>query len=85
MTTAGFGRPVRDVVCLEAAKGRSTTACVLYPRQSRRQAHPSRAHMGGGRACHWPNAVGVSQRKLHSVRGEILVRPHRYAVSPTRS
>ena len=27
--------------------------------------------------------VGVTQRKLQSARGDILVRPHRYAVRPT--
>src|SRR5262249_38809529 len=28
MRTAGFGRPVRDAVCLVAARGRGITACV---------------------------------------------------------
>jgi hypothetical protein len=46
MTTIWFGRPGRDVVCLVAAQGRGTTACLLSPRQSRRQARPSRAHTG---------------------------------------
>jgi hypothetical protein len=57
MTTIWFGRPVRDVVCLVAAQGRGPTACMLSPRQSRRQARPSRSHMGERQAlslaeCH---------------------------------
>jgi hypothetical protein len=31
---------------------------------------------GGGRACHWPHAVGITTRKLHSVR---LGRPRQAA------
>jgi hypothetical protein len=70
MTTIGFGRPVRDVVCLGAAQGQGPTACILSPRQSRRQARPSRSPTGGARPCRWPNAMGVPQRKRHSVRRE---------------
>jgi hypothetical protein len=60
MTTLGFSRPVRDVVCLVAAQGRGTTTCLLSPRPSRRQARPSRSHTGGARPCRWPNAMGVT-------------------------
>ena len=47
MSTAWGGRLVRDAVCLVAARGRGTMACVLCSRQSRRQARPSRSHSGG--------------------------------------
>ena len=47
MTTIWFRRPIRDVVCLVAAQGRGTTACMLFPRPSRRQARPSRSHTEG--------------------------------------
>jgi hypothetical protein len=57
MTTIWFGRPVRGVVCLVAAQGRGPTAWQFSPRQSRRQARPSRSHTGGRQAlslakCH---------------------------------
>jgi hypothetical protein len=47
---------------------------------------------GGGRQGHRRTrrgngleAVGVTSYKRHSARGATLVRPHRYAGSPTRS
>ena len=46
MTTAWVGRPVRDAVCLVATRGRGTIACMPCPRESRRQAQPSRSHRG---------------------------------------
>jgi len=57
MTTIWCGRPVRDVVCLVAAQGRGTTACMLSSRPSRRQARPSHSHTGERQAlslaeCH---------------------------------
>jgi hypothetical protein len=57
MTTIGFGRPVRDVVCLVAAQGRGTPAGMVSPRPSRRPARPSRSPMGERQAlslaaCH---------------------------------
>ena len=77
MSTAWGGRPVRDAVCLVACRGRSPTACVPCPRAVTAPDTPiALAHGGLGRVYHGPNAVGVPQWQLHSVR---LERPRQAA------